>query len=154
MQIDVELAGVHQLDERRVKLAVHRGAAGAQRLHVDGNGGRPFGLLTVPLARDHEAGLVIGVGRLGTDFLELAIGLVHGHVALLATAAGVGRPHSLVYGESSDGHQHHNNGHHNAADDGLLLTFLSRLLGPCLLGGLLGRSVLSACGTLGLTLRI
>ena len=43
---------------------------------------------------------------------------------------------------------------HNAADDGLLLTLLGCLLGPCLLCGLLGRSALSACGTLGLTLRI
>ena len=154
VQIDVELACVHQLDERRVELAVHRGAAGAQRFHVDGYGGSPLGFLAIPFVGDYEAGLVVGVSRLGTDFLELAIGLVHGHVALLATAAGVGRPHSLVYGESSDGHQHHNNGHHNAADDGLLLTLLGCLLGPCLLCGLLGRSALSACGTLGLTLRI
>ena len=35
---------------------------------------------------DYEAGLVVGVSRLGTDFLELAIGLVHGHVALLVVA--------------------------------------------------------------------
>ena len=114
----------------------------------------PLGFLAIPFVGDYEAGLVVGVGRLGTDFLELAIGLVHGHVALLATAAGVGRPHSLVYGESSDGHQHHNNGHHNAADDGLLLTLLGCLLGPCLLCGLFSCATFSASSTLGLVLLI
>ena len=79
VQIDVELACVHQLDERRVELAVHRGAAGAQRFHVDGYGGSPLGFLAIPFVGDYEAGLVVGVSRLGTDFLELAIGLVHGH---------------------------------------------------------------------------
>ena len=154
VQIDVELAGVHQLDERLIELAVHRGTAGAQRFHIDGYGGSPLGLLAIPFVGDHEAGLVVGVSRLGADFLELAVGLVHGHVALLATAAGVGRLHGLVYGESSDGHQHHDNGHHNAADDGLLLTLLGCLFGLRLLGRRLGRTSLGAGGALSLTLRI
>ena len=149
VQIDVELAGVHQLDERRVKLAVHRGAAGAQRLHVDGDGRSVIDFLRVALVGDKEAGLVAGFGGLGLDFVDFAVRLVHSHAGLFARVC---RVHSLVYGESSDGHQHHDDGHNDATNKSLLLTLFGGLRGLDLQSRFFGCTAFGASGTFGLTL--